>query len=145
MSLKGAKIYRIINNRGDIYYGSTCKTLKERLRIHKDAYKRWFYRYGSYCYSFIVMSAKRFKIQLVERCYNVKDKYELKLRERFYIENYPCKNHNVPGRSAKESYTVYNNKEERKNNLKQYYQDNKEHIRKQQKEYREKKVKSSSK
>ena len=143
MVLKGAKIYRLINNKGDVYYGSTCSTLKIRLDRHKKAYYYWFYHNYQFCYSFVVMHNQKFKIQLVERCYEVKDKQQLKERERFYIENYPCCNHNVPARTIRESYTAYNQKPDRKEHLKSYYQQNREKIKEYQKAYYQSKLKSN--
>ena len=133
--MKGAKIYRLINNQGHVYYGSTCTTLKIRLDRHRKAYHYWFHHNYQFCYSFTVMHSNRFKIQLVERCYNVENKQELKQRERYYIENYPCVNHNIPARSVKESYTAYNQKQDRKEHLKSYYQQNKEKIKEYSKNY----------
>jgi hypothetical protein len=90
------------------------------------------------------MHTKHFKIQLVERCYHVENKQQLKQRERYYIENYPCINHNIPARTRKESYTAYNQKTERKEHLKNYYQDNKLKIKATQKQQEKTKVKSKS-
>ncbi len=137
MVLKGAKIYRIINSNGLVYYGSTCSTLHNRLKRHIKAYKYWFYNYYPFCYSFVVMHNQKFKIDLVERC-KVENKQELKQRERFYIESNTCTNHNIPARTRKETYTAYNQKPERKEELQRYYQLNKDKI----KENYEKKKKS---
>jgi len=83
------------------------------------------------------MHNQKFKIDLVERC-KVENKQELKQRERFYIESNTCTNHNIPARTRKETYTAYNQKPERKEELQRYYQLNKDKI----KENYEKKKKS---
>ena len=142
--MKGAKIYRIINNKGQIYYGSTCALLKTRLKWHQNAYHYWFYYNGNFCYSFSVMHNNRFKIQLVERCHHVVTKQELKQRERYYIEHYPCTNKNIPARSRKESYTAFNQKKETKEKMKQYYEQNKGKIKAYQQQYYKTKVKQQS-
>jgi phage-related protein len=135
MVLKGGKIYMIINDKGQRYYGSTCSTLQSRFNKHKHAFHYWLYHgYVNYCYSFIVMQSKWIKIKLIETCSHLNSKHELKQRERWYIENNTCVNHNIPARTRKETYTAYNQKSDRKEHMKQYYQLNKEKLKQQQKD-----------
>lgn len=136
--LKGAKVYKIVDKVGQVYYGSTCDTLQNRLKFHVNAYNSFMFNgKGAWCYSFLVIHNRKFKITIAERC-KVKDKQELKARERYYIETFNCINHNIPARSYKEIYQAYNHKPERIQDLKRYYQMNKDRIRARQKEYQEK-------
>ena len=108
-----AKIYCIKSSQTDkVYYGSTCVSLNERFRGHK-------------CDSNIktVTSSQIFQytdayIELVEE-FPCNTKTELHTRERYYIENYPCVNKFIPGRSRKEICDASNKK--RKEYQRLYY------------------------
>jgi len=103
------KIYKIVDNTNDnVYYGSTVKTLEERLTTHK------FYKS---CRSKLIIDNGDYNIILVEN-YPCESKEQLELRERYYIENNKCVNKNIPGRTHAE-----------------WYQANKEHQNKKHKEY----------
>ena len=42
MNYQSAKIYKITDNNSDmVYIGSTCKTLEQRMKIHKNDYQRF--------------------------------------------------------------------------------------------------------
>ena len=118
--LNNAKIYKIVDNTNDnIYIGSTCKTLKTRLSVHKYDYKRFLKGIFNNIKSFDILKNNDYKIELLEDC-EIKTKQELLARERFYIDDNECLNKNIPGRTDK-----------------QYYNDNKNKIDDYQKEYRE--------
>ena len=83
------KIYRIVDNtNGNIYIGKTENTLKQRLKRHKidkDCVSREIIKNGDY------------KIELIEET-------DDDTRERYWILNTDCINHNIPGRTQKEWY-----------------------------------------
>ena len=91
--LKG-KVYTIKSkNSNDVYIGSTCQTLSQRMSKHKS---------GKYkCKSTIVFDSGDAYIELIEN-YPCKSEEELRCRERFYIENTTCVNKEIPGRTKKE-------------------------------------------
>tara|TARA_R110002096_G_scaffold82975_1_gene192797 strand:+ start:76 stop:624 length:549 start_codon:yes stop_codon:yes gene_type:complete len=118
VNYKNGIIYRIYDNtNGDVYYGSTANILRFRMSKHKsDAKsdsKNKMYKSKSiilnddYCYG-------------VVEVYPCNSKKELETRERYYIENFTCVNKYVPTRTPKER------REDHKEDIKQYYQDNKE-------------------
>ena len=95
--LSKAKIYKIIDNTNDnIYIGSTCKTLKTRLSVHKCDYKRFLNGLGGNVKSFDIIRNRDYKIELLEKC-DIKTKKELLARERFFIQNNNCVNKYIPG------------------------------------------------
>jgi len=115
------KIYRIVDNtNGNIYIGKTTQTLKKRLSNHK---------YDKDCVSRDIIKNGDYRMELIEIT-------EDESRERYYIENIDCINHNIPGRTQKEYYEKHNNKILQKK--KEYYQNNREEILQNKKEYREK-------
>ena len=80
------KIYKIVSNELDlVYYGSTTKTLKQRLNDHRGHYKRYLKGKGQYYSSFELMKLDDAQIILVED-FPCENKKELHQRERFYIE-----------------------------------------------------------
>ena len=90
-------VYKITDNtNGNVYYGSTHMTLKERMRKHITGHKA--YNKGKdvdYCYSFKILDNGDYKEEILEQ-----DLYENKeamlWRERYYFENYECVNKNRP-------------------------------------------------
>ena len=100
--LNKSKIYKIIDNtNNDVYIGSTCCSLKQRLSNHKSDYKAYLNGLGGNTRSFGIIKNNNYKIELIEDC-NIKTKQELLSRERFYIDNNECLNKNIPGRTQKE-------------------------------------------
>ena len=103
-----AKIYKIVDNTNDnIYIGSTCQKLSQRLSEHVRHFKQ--YKEGKkvgYVTSYKIIENEDYDIILIEK-YNCKDKEELHKRERFYIEKFECVNKNIPGRTRKESCKEY--------------------------------------
>ena len=112
--LDKAKIYKIVDNTNDNkYIGSTCQSLKTRLSVHKNDYKRFLKGLYNNIRSFGIIKNNDYKIELLEKC-DIKTKQELASRERYFIENNECVNKVIPGRSHKESVKAYNdtNKDE---------------------------------
>lgn len=136
-----AKIYKIISNEvDDVYYGSTCQPLSSRLAHHVADYKRYLLGKRSYISSFELIKRSHYDIILVEQfpCNGVE---ELRMRERYYIENYNCINRTIPIRTHEEHnlmkqeyWKQYYDKnkdqllDSRKEYKLQYYKENKEHI-----------------
>ena len=114
------KIYRIVDNtNGNIYIGKTENTLKQRLKRHKI---------DKDCVSREIIKNEDYKIELIEET-------EDETRERYWILNTDCINHNIPGRTQKEWYA--DNREHLNQYRKERYQDNRDIILNKQKEYYE--------
>jgi hypothetical protein len=95
-------IYKIVcNETGEVYYGSTRRSLNNRMTEHKCNCKRW--KEGKYCYttSFKLIERGNYSYSLIETV-ECEDKKQLEERERYYIENNVCINRNVPTRTQKE-------------------------------------------
>lgn len=113
---KNGKIYKVICSETQSFYiGSTTQPLSKRLCEHKTRFNNCLTK------SFITP-----KIYLVED-FSCERKEQLLMRERYHIENTDCVNLRLP--------LVTN--EERKDYLKNRYENNKEKILKQHQEYRE--------
>ena len=108
-----AQIYRLINDDDLVYYGSTTNTLERRLAKHK-----WGAANGKRTTSRVLFGeGKTVRIELVEDCSGVRNRYDLQNRERYYIENNECVNRCVPNRTTTEYYydNIDNIKRYRKN------------------------------
>ena len=111
VNYENSKIYKIVDNtNGNIYIGSTCKKLCDRMSAHKSAYKNYPAK-SKYCSSFEVLKNDNYDIILLEEypCENVE---QLRAKEREYIDKLECVNTSIPGRSKAESDKNYyeNNK-----------------------------------
>jgi hypothetical protein len=128
------KIYKIISPHTDkIYIGSTCKKyLSQRIKAHKDDYKRWKNEKRNKVSSFDLFELGEVEIILLEN-YPCSSKDELHSRERYYIEQNidNIVNKAIPTRTKKE----YKQLETYKEQQKEYVKDNIEHIRKYRREY----------
>ena len=153
---QNSKIYKLVSDKLDlVYYGSTTRTLKQRLTCHKSNYKRYLKGKTNYGTSFELLELGDARIILVED-FPCERKEDLLARERFYIESNTCVNKNIPGRTEKEwreknkeillekrreyikqnseklkkefKEWANNNKEHNKEIHKKYYQDNREKI-----------------
>ena len=113
-------IYRIFNNnlvRDTDYFGSTVRKMKYRLSDHKTAYERSHDNVSIYEH-FDEYGFDSFTIEEMERGV-FKDRKELRKREQWYKDNYPCcNNRNAYGCEL----------ERKKENDKRYYNNNKEKI-----------------
>tara|TARA_R110002126_G_scaffold30658_1_gene99939 strand:- start:823 stop:1347 length:525 start_codon:yes stop_codon:yes gene_type:complete len=145
-------IYKIYDNtNGNTYYGSTQQQVSKRIADHKSDYNRWVEKTKTKkCSCCIIFDNNDYSYSTVEEV-NYENKWELRNRERWYIENNKCVNKNIPNRTKKEYksdnpdvFDEYNKNyyEENKvtlvKNNKNYYEENKEKILIQKKEYREK-------
>ena len=128
---QNGKVYRVNVNGSDlVYYGSTVQRLSKRLSQHRCSYKRWLNNDYEYVTVFELLKLGDPYITLVEN-FSCDSKEQLKSRERYYIENNPCVNKYVPGRTKAEYRE--DNRDQILEKNKEYYQDNKEKI----KEYRD--------
>ena len=130
-----ARVYKLESSNGLVYYGSTTqKYLSTRLGQHKSDSKDS--TKSNPCASKLLYAdGASVTITLVENVKDCKDKYELKARERWYIDNNECVNKAIPGRTRQEY--LDDSAEYRSKQTKQYREANKEHILEQKKEYAE--------
>ena len=127
-----AKIYHIYCNiTGEIYYGSTCNTLAKRMGKHRDEAKE---NSKKNCSSRSIIVRDDYAYSLIEK-YECNNKQELHARERYWIENNECVNKYVPGRTNKEWYEA--NKDKIKKQQKVYIEANKDKISEQKKVFYE--------
>ena len=132
---QNGKIYKIINNENDdIYIGSTCQKLCERMSGHRCDYNKYLDNNNKYITSYKILQYNTANIILIEN-FPCNSKEELHAREAFHIINNICVNRCVPGRTNKEYRE--DNKEYYQKYSKEYREDNKEYIQKYSKEYRE--------
>ena len=126
MNYSNSKIYKIVCNKtGLIYYGSTTKQLRTRLKEHEARFKK--NNGGKYtCYQ--ILENNDYKIELVEEV-SCQSKKELRDREAYYIRNYDCINKVVPGRTRKEYDSQDHRKLKKKEQDKKYWEKNKNKIR----------------
>ena len=120
-----SKVYKIWSTQGDkIYVGSTTKQyLSQRMDNHRRSYRAWkneTYHFVSSFKLFEEYGLENCSIELLE-AKNCKSKDELHQLEGKYIRELECVNKCIAGRTVKE-----------------YLEDNKEHISEQRKQYREK-------
>ena len=124
----------------DVYYGSTCQKLSDRLSGHKLSYKRWLKNKVLNNISSYRIFEKDIDayIELVE-LYPCNSKIELHKKEGEIIRQNTCVNKCIAGRTVKEYQKQHyeNNKEQRLENQKQHYQNNIEQIAEYQKQYYE--------
>ena len=162
MDYKNSKIYKIVNDENDNFYiGSTCSTLVKRMSGHRKK--------DNQCMSKnLGVELKECKIILVE-AFECKNKDELLMKERFYIEKYRDEglnivNKRIPIRSKQEAeqcrkkwykdniviiaQKAKQKREENKEIIKEKqhlkYLKNKERINKKAKEWRDKNKQSQS-
>ena len=124
------KIYKLLNERGEVYYGSTCGALWKRLKGHlKDANKTRS--------KDLLKDSVDIKIELVEN-FNCNTRRELMEREHYYIKNFNCINKNGKGRT-KASCDKWRiaNPEKVKIGRSKWYNENKEELKIKSKIYRE--------
>jgi hypothetical protein len=128
VNYKNGKIYKLINDElGLTYIGSTSNTLSRRFFQHKSSKNN--------CKSKILFTTETLpKIFLIES-FPCDSKIELLKRERHFIENLDCVNKQIPTRTGKEWRNDF--KEKIKEERKQYYIDNREHLIIKQKIYTE--------
>jgi len=137
INYQNGKIYKIYSyENDDVYYGSTCETLSQRMARHRGHLKEYKNGKGSNITSFKIIELTTSKIELVEE-FPCNSKEELLQREGYYIRNNNCVNKVIAGRTREEYTKQYceKNKEQIKEKKKEYRQQNKEHIKEHYKEY----------
>ena len=83
------KIYRIIDNiTNDIYIGSTCVGLSQRLANHRRVFECWKRSGEKFTSSFPILERGDYQIVLIEE-YPCATREQLCSRERYWIEQYP--------------------------------------------------------
>ena len=131
------KIYKILNNvDNEIYVGSTCELLSQRMAKHRDARKSKpqckLYKHMN------ELGVENFYIELIEN-YPCNDVYELRAREGYYIREIGTLNMKVAGRNPREYWDTHkdkyneekrkyrlDNKDEYNEQRRSRYQENKE-------------------
>ena len=95
-------IYKIqCNVTGEVYFGSTTKTLNKRITEHKSTCKGWKLGKHNFTTSFNIIDRGNYSYSLIETV-DCEDRKQLEARERYYIENNECVNRNIPTRTQKE-------------------------------------------
>lgn len=87
-------IYKLENDLGDVYYGSTSSTLETRLRLHKSVYENWLNGGSNRMNSaFQVLRHPSYRISVMNEFskFGITDK-ELTRIEYNYIKLNPCCN-----------------------------------------------------
>jgi hypothetical protein len=131
MDYKNGKIYKMISPSGLIYIGSTCQTLSKRKTTHKADYKKWKAgKRDTATTSFKLLDEAIDDVDIVLlEDFPCERKEQLHARERHWIDNTDCVNKIKPGRTLKEY------REDKKEEIKEYYQNNKNRILTHQKDY----------
>ena len=132
------KIYKIVcHETGEEYYGSCVVSLPQRKGVHKDK--------SNNCISKKIVERGNWDIVLLED-FPSETKFELERRERYYIQNNPCININLPAATLEEKKEQArilsvkwreDNKEKIKENKKNYQKANAEKIAQKNKAFRE--------
>lgn len=141
---KNGKIYRIVSPDGNkSYIGSTCKKfLSQRFSVHRCGYKKW--KNGEK--GFFVTAFELFEDYGIDNCFMVlvedfpcDNVNELNSREGYWIRHYidlgQCVNKSIMGRTKKEYRE--NNKEHLRELNREWRSQNRDVILKKKKEYRE--------
>ena len=135
MDYSNGKIYIIIDNDNISlpYIGSTIQLLKDRLSSHKTRKS---------CSCMDIINRNNFKMEVLEH-YPCNDVKELRMREQYWIDKIDCCNKQkaVQTKEERKEYLI-NYRNNNKSNIKKvcadWYVKNKEHALKRDKKYREK-------
>ncbi len=123
------KIYKIIDNtNGNIYIGSTIRSLKRRLQLHIHDLKKKVYLTSSE-----IIKNGNYKIELIEN-YSCNNDEELRKREQYYIDNNKCVNKKKSYSNRKEIKLYFKNYHKKYD--KEWYDNNKKYKKKYMKELR---------
>ena len=128
---QSGKIYKIVCNKtNDVYIGSTIRDLDARLKRHISDYERDAKRK---CESYKIIKRGDYKIELVES-YACNSRKELYQRETHWMNEIKCINKCKSYRSEEEAKQYYinwcnDNKERIKKNNKEYNEKNKERLK----------------
>lgn len=135
MNYANGKIYSIRSHQTEKYYiGSTCQTLTKRLSKHKANYNDWKKNGKGYITSFEILKFDDAYIELLVQhpCEN-KDQLRKKEGESIREHKNNCVNLVIPKRTPQE-YNV-DNKEQKSEYWKSYYDKNKNELLKKHKEH----------
>ena len=123
---KNSKIYKVIDNinPNNIYIGSTCKTLSQRISQHRTNYKEYLKFNKTKCFVSVydIIANGNFNICLIEN-YPCNSKDEMNQRERYFIDSMECMNKNTTIKNDIIVPTIVLNAEEIKddnNKMKEY-------------------------
>lgn len=141
------KVYRICSKNGSHnmeYIGSTCDKLCRRLTNHVFKYSKYVEKKSSnYMTSFQIIETGDYQILLLEDV-PCDRKEVLRAKEAEFIKKSVCVNKTIPNsildaggeKEYHNKYSLeYNKNPKRKEYVKKYYKDNKEHIQEKSKEY----------
>lgn len=130
MSYKNSIIYKLsCNITGEDYYGSTVN-YKQRIGTHKT--NTQIQNAKRKCTARTIIDRGDYTFSIVEEC-NFETKTELLIRERYYIDTFPCINIAMPYKTTEEKKEVRmkyaeENKEVINENKANYYKDNREKL-----------------
>ena len=133
MALIRGTIYKLSDDKGYFYFGSTIQTLRERLYVHKHDSKRHS-KYNIYTqFTFEKFCQNKIKIEVLDEVV-VENKRELQQLEQQYITKY---RNDLKLLNTLRSYATEEEKKYKENRLK-YRNDNREDINQRATKYREK-------
>mgnify|MGYP000504092876 CR=1 FL=1 len=136
--MKTGYIYKIwsVSNPEMVYYGSTQQQVCKRMNDHRRGYDTWKNpnKNKNFTSSYLIFDMGEYEYATLESI-EFEELFELRNRERFYIENNTCVNCRVPNRTKKEWREA--NKEKYDVYMKKYKEENREKIKDQKKKYRE--------
>jgi len=115
----------------DIYIGSTIQTLSQRMTDHRRHYQKYLDGTFVYISSYEVLQHEDAYIELIFEG-EFESKYALMKKEGEYIREMNCVNKNIPGRTDAEY------REDHKEQINKWREENKQHLLNYSKEYHEK-------
>ena len=135
MDYKNGKIYSIRSSQTDLFYiGSTTQPLCKRLYWHKNGFNQWKKTNKNYTTSYELLKYDDAYMELIEDCPCAsKDQLTRREGELIRANKSKCVNCKIEGRTKAGYYQ--DNKEHLAGQARQYRQDNKEHIVEQGKQY----------
>ena len=136
VNYNNGKIYKIYRYGIDeIYIGSTCISLSQRLAKHRQDYNEFLSGKRNYTSSYELVKHNDCKIELIEE-YSCENMEQLRKKEGYYIRNIEnCINRRIAGRTKREYYEE--NLDKFKENGKKYREENADKIKEKEKKYRE--------
>ena len=145
VNYQNGKVYKIVSDQTDqIYVGSTCLSLAQRLAGHKSNYKTFLKRGTHFITSFDIVKYDDCKIILIE-VFPCDQRCELEAREYYHMKGFENKVNTVmPTRTSKQHYQenkeLYQEKNKNYNEghpdyNKDYYKDNKDSLVDKRKKY----------
>ena len=120
-----SKIYHIVCNiTGQTYYGSTVQRISQRMNGHRKKDHK--------CVSKPIIERGDYHYGLVED-YKCENSEQLRMRERYYVDNNDCVNKNSPIRTKEEKISYFKayheaNKDKIRERKKREYETNKDKI-----------------